>query len=128
MKKILAAFLIMVLSFLVLAAFLIATGRAETTNLPNSIGAPEVYTNPYRYLLALPIEGQVLEGKYTNVRFAPYATPELYDETVLFCGDVAGEFDGKSGPMVVTYRVQASHMYKGIGCHQLLSVFEVSVK
>jgi hypothetical protein len=44
---------------------------------------------------------------------------------VLFCGDVSESFNNKTGPLVVTYRAQASQMYKGIACHDLKSVFEL---
>lgn len=129
MKKLVASLVALALMFLVLAAVLIATGHATTTNnRPNTLGASQIYTNPYTYLLALPIDGQILEGKYTNIRFQPYATANLYDESVLFCGDVADMFNGKHGPVVVTYRTQASRLYKGSACHALLSVFEVTVK
>jgi hypothetical protein len=123
MKKLVTGFLIAALSFLVLAAVLIATGHASTTqNHSNSLGVSEIYTNPNRYLLALPVEGQILEG-YTNIRFKPYATYALYDETVLFCGDVTSFFEGKQGVLVITYRARSSRMYKGIGCHEMISVF-----
>jgi len=126
MKKLVASLIVLALTFMTLAAVLIATGHAAVSGpKPPELKVNEVYTNPNRYLLALPIDGQILEGKYTNIRFQPYATPALYDETVLFCGDVAWFFDGIRGPVVVVYKVQASQMYKGIACHELINVFEV---
>ena len=112
--------LVLALIFLILAAVMIATGHASTTsgNRPNSLGVLETYQNPYAYLLALPIDGQVLDGQFTNIRFWPYGTPSLYDESILFCGDVSNQFTNK--PMVVTYEKQAHHMYQGIPCHELL--------
>ena len=114
------------MKFLVfLAMFMVVLGHAETTKArPNSLGVPEIVTNPYTYILGLPIDGQVLEGKYTNIRLWPYGAPALYDVSILFCGDVTYSFH-KKGVLVVTYRIQASHMYKGIACHELLGVFEV---
>jgi hypothetical protein len=94
-------------------------------NRPNSVGVDETYQNPNTYLLALPVDGQILDGRFTNIRFQPYATAALFDQTVLFCGDVTEQFDGKRGPVVLTYLTQASGMYQGVGCHTLLSVFEV---
>ena len=129
MKKLVASILAAALTFLILAAVMIATGHASTTRgRSNTLGAPEVVYNSWAYLLALPIDGQILEGKYTNIRFAPYAAPDLYDESVLFCGDVTYEFSGKAGPVVIVYRMQASRMFKGTACHELLSVFEVPTK
>ena len=129
MKKVVAALMALALTFLVIVAVLIATGHASTTQpRPNTLGAPNQMYNPFSYLIALPIDGQILEGKYTNIRFAPYAAPNLYDETLLFCGDVTGMFDGKQGVVAITYRTQASRAYRGIGCHELLSIFQIETK
>lgn len=100
---------------------------STTQPRPNSLGVEETYQNPNTYLVALPIDGQILDGRFTNIRFAPYATADLYDETVLFCGDVSGQFNGKKGPLVMTYWTQASGKFQGVGCHDLISVFEVKV-
>lgn len=117
------------LVFLSLFAVLIATGHAETfTNRPNSLGISETYTNPNTYLLAVPMEATALEnGKYFNIRFAPYNTYALYDESILFCGGevVLEKFKDKNGVLVITYETRAHSMYKGIACHELVSVFEV---
>jgi len=129
MRKVVAALMALALTFLVIVAVLIATGHASTTQpRPNTLGAPSQIYNSYMYLIALPIDGQILEGKYTNIRFAPYAAPDLFDESILFCGDVTGMFDGKKGVVAVTYRIQASRLYQGVACHELLSVFEVTAK
>ena len=78
MKKVVASLIAFALTFLILAAVLIATGHASPTKArPNTLGVSEVYTNPFTYLLALPLDGQVLEGKYTNIRLAPYADSRL---------------------------------------------------
>jgi hypothetical protein len=128
-KKLVALFTSVAILFLIIAAVLIATGHASTTKArPNSLGVLETYQNPNQYLLALPVDGQILEGQYTNIRFQPFATAALYDETLLFCGNVAYMFDGKRGPVVVTYRKQASRLYKGVACHDLIAVFEVPTK
>jgi hypothetical protein len=105
----------------------VSLGHCETTKERlNSIGADQLVTNPYTYILGLPIDGQVLEGKYTTIRLWPYGASALYDVSILFCGDVTYSFH-KKGVVVVTYRIQASHTYKGIACHDLLGVFEVPV-
>jgi hypothetical protein len=113
------------LAFLILAAVMIVTGHASITKeRPNTLGVAQFYDNPFTYLFALPIEGKYVDGNL-NVRFQPYASADLFDESVLFCGDVSDKFEGKKGPLVITYRIQASHMVQSIGCHELLSVFEV---
>lgn len=129
MSKVVALILSVFLAFMLLFAVMIATGRAETTQKQRDpLENFEIQVNPYTYLLALPIEGQILDDKYTNIRFWPYGAPELFDETVLFCGDVTPAFDGKHGPLIITYRIQGSKLYKGLACHELLSVFEVNTK
>lgn len=93
---------------------------------PNSLGVVQEYTNPNTYLFAEPVEVTVMRDEkdrsYTNVRFMPYNTAAYFDETVLFCGVVS---DWKPVPVVVTYRTQASRMYRGIACHDFISTFEV---
>lgn len=116
--------------FIVLALpLLIDSARAHGTTTPaprpNSLGVHETYQNPNTYILALPLDGQILDGRFTNIRFAPYAAAALFDQTILFCGDVTEQFEGKTGPVTVTYRTQASGMYRGVGCHELISVFMV---
>ena len=129
MKKVVASLIALALTFLTIAAILIATGHASTTQpRPNTLGVAQFYDNPYTYLLALPVDGQVLEGKYTNIRFQPYGAAAFYDVSILFCGDVTGKFNGKQGPVVLTYRIQVSHAYRGVACHELLSVFEIPMK
>jgi hypothetical protein len=101
-------------------------GHCTTTNnRPNSLGVSEVYQNPYAYLLAEPIEVTLLDGsKYTNVRFWPYATPALYEETVLFCGDQSDYFSRE--PIILTYEKQAHSMYQGIACHKLVGAISIT--
>lgn len=101
--------------------------HGSTTKLrPNSLGVEQTYTNPNVYLFAVPIDGQVIEEHFTSIRFQPYGTMELYDESVLFCGDVTAVFSSKSGPMVVTYERVAHHMFRGVACHDIVgAVFEV---
>ena len=111
--------------FLAIACY---ANAMTTNNRQNAIGAVIESKNMNTYLFAVPIAGQIIEHDeevVTNVRFQPYGTPALYDETVLFCGDVSESFNGKTGILVVTYRRQATLNYKGIGCHELDSVFEV---
>jgi hypothetical protein len=129
MKKTFVYLVILALTFLTIAAVMIATGHASTTKArPNTLGVAQFYNNPYTYLLGLPMDGQVLEEKYTNIRFAPYAAADFYDVSILFCGDVTEAFKGKQGVVVIAYRAQASRAYKGIPCHALISVFEVPIK
>ncbi len=104
-------------------------------NRKNSLGVEQYYSNPNIYLFGIiscnggELNCSILKDdkgrKYTNLKFQPYATMAMYEEAVLFCGDVSEEFNGKRGALVITYRRQATLNYKGIGCHDLEGVFEV---
>lgn len=130
MKKV-YAFITLALIFLAFVAFAITFGRAATTgkNRANSLGVTEVYTNPNVYLFGVLTDGTIIGGDhddiYTNIRVQPYATMGLYDESILLCGNEAESFKGKHGPLLITYHRVASRAFKGIACHDLVSVFEV---
>ena len=119
-------FIIFVLLFMFGVVVSIAHGSTTPAPRPNGLGVSETYSNPNTYLLALPVDGQIFEGRFTNIRFKPYATSDLFDETVLFCGDVTEMFAGKTGTVIITYRTQASGKFQGVGCHTLIGVFEVA--
>jgi len=125
--------LLLVLNF-IFAIAAIAEPSPSKSNRPNSLGVDQIYSNPNIYLFAALSCGMsdncgfLKDDKgrvYTNLKFQPYNTMELYEEPVLFCGNVASYFNGKQGALVITYRRQATLNYKGIGCHELDSVFEV---
>src|SRR5208282_2186956 len=128
-------FLYGTLLFLLITSVLLAFGKASVRGnaRPNSVGVSETYQNPNTYLIALPIDGQILStgqvldrsSQFTNIRFSPLATAALYDETVLFCGDVTPMFKDKQGTVALVYRTQASGKFQGIGCHDLLGVYEI---
>lgn len=104
---------------------LVTLGIAETApNRPNNLGVSEVYTNTNAYILALPLDGQVLEGAVTNIRLQPYGTPQLYDENLLLCGDVTEQFNGKSGVLVLVYDKVSHRLFRNVPCHDLKGVFE----
>jgi hypothetical protein len=113
---------------IMLLAVACSANATATNNRQNTFGAVIESKNTNTYLFAVPIAGQIIEHDeevVTNVRFQPYGTPALYDETVLFCGDVSGYFAGKSGPLVITYHTIAHRLFQGVACHDIVSVFEV---
>ena len=112
------------LVFLLIA--MVTLGHTSTTKArPNSLGVPEEMHNSYTYMIGLPLDGQVLEGKATNIRVQPLGAPLLYDVDILFCGDVSSAFQDKHGVLAIAYRMQASRMYQGVPCNELKSVFEL---
>lgn len=110
----------------------LAHGAVPGKKHQNSLGADIPYSNPYVYLMGSIADGAILQDEqgreFTNVRFHPYRTFALYDESVLFCGNVAAMFKGKDGAIVVTYRRTASRSLQGVGCHNLESVDKVEAK
>ncbi len=124
--------LLLVLNFVFGIAAIAEPSHKE--NRKNSLGVEQYYSNPNIYLFGIiacvgDANCSILKDdkgrKYTNLKFWPYNTMSLYEEPVLFCGDVSEEFNGKRGAIVITYRRQATLNYKGIGCHDLEGVFEV---
>jgi hypothetical protein len=119
MKKALVFLAILWPTFLTAEAVLIPAKKIE-----NSLGISDVYTNTNAYILALPLDGQVLGGEVTNIRLQPYGTPQLYDENLLLCGDVTGAFNDKSGVLVIVYDKVSHRLYQNVPCHDLKGVFE----
>jgi hypothetical protein len=120
MKKIVTSLVILALTFLVLAAVLIATGRAETA-------APRTPERKVYHIVAplATIRGFVLDIKllgtedniFTNVRIRAYGVPQ--DVSLLFCGYQVDRID--SGPMVLKFEAISPRKYQGIGCFTLIS-------
>jgi hypothetical protein len=99
----------------------------------NSLGVVIEYSNPNMYMYASIVDGVIMQDETTkryatSVRFQPSHTFSLYSESVLFCGDAREAFNGKRGPIVVTYERVAHISFKEVGCHNLVSVDEVASK
>jgi hypothetical protein len=96
----------------------------------NSFGAIIVDSNPNSYMYGAIVSGSIIgddeDHAFTNLRFNPAHTPMLYDETILLCGDQSDKL--YSGPIVLTYKSVSHRMYKGIACHDLVSVDQVASK
>ena len=120
-----AAWVLLILAGLFALGVCTMLAHGTTHPRPNSLGVGQFYTNTNAYIFGLPIAGHTLEGGVTAIRFQPYNTTLIYDESVLFCGDVTAQFIGKTGTVVVTYDRIGHHMYRGVACHDLISVFEV---
>jgi len=71
LNKKVAAWIIIAVVFIF--GLLVARAFAETTKkIENSLGVSEIYQGRYSYLVALPKDGQILDGKFTNIRFSPW--------------------------------------------------------
>ena len=122
MKGLLAAFA----SATLLWSMVYAEGAIAKKHHDNTIGTPMYETNPYTYLAGNTTEVFDIESrKGLVVRVQPLHTYELFTEDILFCGSPVEKFLQKKNPMVLTYRIKASRMVEGIGCHELVRVDEL---
>lgn len=85
--------------------------------------------NPYTYKVGDITDAvSVQYGKGLVLRIQPAYTYSLFTEDILFCGVPLGLFQGKTNPMVLTYKTQASRMINGVGCHELIHVDQIKTK
>jgi len=106
----------------------IAHGATTSKNVSNSLGAVPYQSNPYMYLAgSLVHNGTVFTdvNGNLNVRINPLGTYLLYDESILFCGLPIEKFRNITEPFVLVFRRQAHRAIDGIGCHELVAVFNV---
>ena len=87
---------------------------------------PSFERNPYSYMYGMVSRGNVIRddhGHYaTNITFQPRYASGVFVETIFFCGNHSGVFNGVSGPIVVTYKREAHQMVRGVPCFDLVSV------
>jgi hypothetical protein len=130
MKKTIGWFIILAALFLCLAGLMIGTGHASTTSRTNAFGAQTITSDPNVTLVASLLGGEVhkdSDGRLGyNLRLHPKYTFGLYDESIMFCGDIRGQMDGKQTTFqAYTYRRAASRLIDGIPCHALVGVDDV---
>ena len=80
--------------------------------------------NPYTYKAGSVVNAEYVDGGVV-IRVQPLGTYELFTEDILFCGEILGRFSGKHNPLLLTYKIKASHLVQGIGCHDLVRVDEL---
>lgn len=118
---------VLILLILCVMGFGASAHCARTTlPIPHADTVAQFQQNPYVYLYGEIISGEVMHMEhetFTSISFQPGFT--LLNEKVLFCGNQAKAFNGKMGPIVVTYSRKAPFMSRGVGCHELESVDEV---
>jgi hypothetical protein len=132
MKKVVCILCIIAILFLCLAGLFIGTGHAATTSSKkkNAFGAVTITSDPNVTLVASLLGGEVHmdnDGRLGyNLRLHPRHTYGLFDESVMFCGDVRGMLENKSTTFLAyTYRKAASRLIDGVPCHQLIGIDEV---
>jgi hypothetical protein len=118
------------LIFIIMCFALVGISHCNnTTKNRNSLGTVSYEFNPYTYEAgALITAFDIQDGKGLVVRMQPMATYNLFTEDILLCGRPLDMFEGKHNPLVLTYRIKAARMIKGIGCHTLVRVDELKDK
>jgi hypothetical protein len=106
---------------------LIGLARCATTSSHNSLGTVSYGANPLMYNAGSVKSIDVIDGNL-NLRFLPLGTYAMYDENILLCGKPVKLFEGVTEPFVLVYRRQASHLVRGVGCHELQGVYSLAPK
>jgi hypothetical protein len=94
----------------------------------NSVGSTSYTVNPNVYLAVDDIAGANDVDGNLNLRVHPRGTYMLYEDTVLICGHPREAFEGIGIPFLLTYKRQASHSVRGVGCHDLVDVSNIVSK
>lgn len=123
--------LLVVLYFLILAALPAHCERPATTR-NNGLGVVMAQDNIYMYNMGLVTGGAILANargeEFTSLTFLPFGSPILNTEQVMLCDNLADELNKHSHKVVVlTYERQAHQAYQGVGCHQVLAIFDVEL-
>lgn len=114
---------------LVVIALYACGAHAATTSTAkhaNSLGAIQYQDNPNIYKAGRVAAVALVDGNLV-LRVQPLATYSLFTEDVLICGAPDDLFEGKHNPMLLTYRAASPRLVRGVGCHTLLRVDELTL-
>jgi hypothetical protein len=130
-SKVFAAKMLLLVAGIVIAGTLMLAHC--TTTVTNSLGAVISDIDPNVSLVASLLGGEVHEDRDGregfNLRLHPLYMYGLFDESVMFCGDVRSMLEGKKAAFqVYTYRRAASRLIDGIPCHALVGVDDIVKK
>ena len=126
-----------VLLILVVAWFLILAAipshcAVSAPRHDNGLGVVTAQDNIYMYNMGLVTGGAILSNErgedFTSITFLPFGSPMLDTEQVMLCDNLADELNKHGRKVVVlTYERQAHQAYQGVGCHQVLAIFDVEL-
>jgi hypothetical protein len=93
----------------------------------SSIGNIVYQDNPLTYKAGNLVSYAFVDKEGLVLTIQPIGTYELFDESILICNSPeAGDMlTGKQNPMVLTYKTRARKMVYGLGCHELVRVYEI---
>lgn len=87
----------------------------------NTTATPVYQDNPFTYKAGtVNVSGNLENGLV--LRIQPIGTYTLFTEDILICGRPADLFQGKTNPLVLTYRTKANRTIDSVGCHELVHV------
>ena len=98
----------------------------------NGLGVVISQDNIYMYNMGLVTDGAILSNErgedFTSITFLPFGSPMLDTEQVMLCDNLADELNKHGRKVIVlTYERQAHQTYQGVGCHQVLAIFDVEL-
>lgn len=95
----------------------------------NSLGTVQYQDNPFTYKVGKVSAVGFVDDSVT-LRIQPLATYGLFTEDILICDRInaAPLFEGKSNPLVLTYKTRDTRIVQGIGCHTLVRVDEMKAR
>lgn len=130
MRKVAATIALILFLLSVLMFFANFAHAATTGKKSNAFGAITPTIDPNVTVVAAVLDGNPhrdADGRLgINLRLHPKYTYGLFDEDIMFCGNVVGMFDEKTAKyQALTYRRQASRLIDGVPCHQLIAVDDV---
>ena len=121
-----ALIILVALTTAMLTCFVSLSHGATTRPRPNSLGLSQSYTNPYVYMFGT-IQHIEEFGKATSVTFRPFGASLLTTQEILFCGNLSMLENATEDTFYIfTYRQVASQTYRGVACHDLFRVTELS--
>ena len=97
----------------------------------NSLGVVVSQDNPYMYNMGAVRRGVIMnygDRDFTSIEFAPVGGRLIFPENILFCGNHEQElYDlAQAHKVIVLMYERESHLQlQGIGCHELVGVYEV---
>lgn len=104
-----------------------AHAATTATRHNNSLGVIQYVDNPFTYKEGAVQQGfDIQNGRAMVLRVQPTGTYHLFTEDLLFCGSPRYLLEGKHNPMVLTYETVEHRTIEGVGCHNLVSVHEVT--
>lgn len=96
----------------------------------SSIGNVVYQDNPLTYKAGSLMSYNFIEKTGLVLTLQPSGTYELFQESVVVCDTPAAidMLNGKHNPMVIAFETRDHRMVEGIGCHNLVGVYEINTE